>query len=129
MPANARMSEDHSKYYIKTPQEMSRYEIAELERELRELDEPDEFAAEGGDGLEDEEERLAAIKDDPEFIEYQRQLRNLIPIRHAAIKRYFDKYKMAKQAREDLLAAAEQSEGFVRSMMGKEYVHFTEAIP
>lgn len=43
MPKNVKIAEDHSKYYIKTPQEMSRYEIAELERELRMLDEPEEF--------------------------------------------------------------------------------------
>ena len=35
MPVHVRMREDHSKYYLKTPQEMSRYEIADLERELR----------------------------------------------------------------------------------------------
>ena len=39
MPTNVKMSEDHSKYYIKTPQEMSRYEIQELERELKALSE------------------------------------------------------------------------------------------
>ena len=36
---------------------------------------------------------------------------------------------MQKKSREDILAAAEDSEDFVKRMMGKEYVHFTEAIP
>lgn len=45
------------------------------------------------------------------------------------IKRYFDKFKMQKKSREEILAAAEDSEDFIRKMMGKEYVHFTEAIP
>jgi glycerol-3-phosphate O-acyltransferase len=45
------------------------------------------------------------------------------------IKRYFDKFKMQKKSREEILAAAEDSEDFVKRMMGKEYVHFTEAIP
>jgi len=49
MPKNVKIAEDHSKYYIKTPQEMSRYEIAELERELRMLDEPEEFAGGAAD--------------------------------------------------------------------------------
>ena len=44
MSKNVRIAEDHSKYYIKTPQEMSRYEIAELEKELRMLDEAEEYA-------------------------------------------------------------------------------------
>lgn len=43
MPAHARATVDQSKYYLKTPQEMSRFEIAELETMLREIDEPDEF--------------------------------------------------------------------------------------
>jgi hypothetical protein len=43
MPAHAKVSEDHSKYFFKTPQEMSRHEIANLEQMLREIDEPDEF--------------------------------------------------------------------------------------
>ena len=36
---------------------------------------------------------------------------------------------MQKKSREEILAAAEESEDFIRRMMGKEYVHFTEAIP
>ena len=46
MPAHIKATEDQSKYYMKTPQEMSRYEIAELEREFKELDEPEEFVDE-----------------------------------------------------------------------------------
>ena len=34
------MAEDPTLLYIKTPQEMSRIELAELEKELRELNEP-----------------------------------------------------------------------------------------
>lgn len=31
MPLHVRVTEDQTKYYLKTPQEMSRFEIAELE--------------------------------------------------------------------------------------------------
>ena len=31
MPAHVRVSQDHSKWYLKSPSEMSRYELAELE--------------------------------------------------------------------------------------------------
>jgi len=31
MPVNVKVSEDHSKYFFKTPQDMSRFEIAHLE--------------------------------------------------------------------------------------------------
>lgn len=69
MPKNVKIAEDHSKYYIKTPQEMSRYEIAELERELRMLDEPEEFsggAAEQND-QDDGSDRTEQVKHLPEF--------------------------------------------------------------
>ncbi len=36
---------------------------------------------------------------------------------------------MQKKSREEILAAAEDSEDFIKRMMGKEYIHFTEAIP
>ena len=52
-----------------------------------------------------------------------------MPIRHATIKRYFDKFKYRKAARQDILATAEASEEFIKRIMGKEYVHFLEAIP
>ena len=57
MPAHVRISEDHSKYYYKTPQEMSRHEIADLEQILKEIDEPEEF-------VDDEEAKaMPAYKD------------------------------------------------------------------
>ena len=40
MPVNAKLT-DHSEFYIKTPQEMSRHEILELEKELKSLDDPE----------------------------------------------------------------------------------------
>jgi len=57
-------------------------------------------------------------------------MRLLVPIRHGIIKRYFDKYKMQKKKREEIIAACEESENQIREVLGdKEYVHFTEAIP
>jgi hypothetical protein len=43
MPAKAKIANDEMRYYVKTPNEMSRYEISELERMLKEIDEPDVF--------------------------------------------------------------------------------------
>jgi hypothetical protein len=36
---------------------------------------------------------------------------------------------MQKKKRDEILAAAEASEDFVQTMMGKEYVHYLDAIP
>jgi hypothetical protein len=40
MPVNIRMARDYSEFYIKSPEEMSRHEIADLEHELRLINEP-----------------------------------------------------------------------------------------
>lgn len=127
MPANSRAVVDQSEFYIKTPQEMSRYEIAELERELRMLDEPDEPDEAGADDGPVNPEQLA--KQSEEFAAYHQQLKQLIPIRNATIKRYFDKYKLQKKKREEIFAAVEASEDFIKGVLGDEYVHYTEAIP
>lgn len=58
MTATQKLAEDQSKYYIKTPQEMSRYEITELEKTLRLMDEPMDYS-----------EKLEDILKDPEIIE------------------------------------------------------------
>lgn len=39
VPVNVRATTDLTKYYIKSPAEMTRLELADLERELRELEE------------------------------------------------------------------------------------------
>ena len=43
MPLHTRITEDQSKYYMRTPQEMSRHEIAELEMMLKTADDPEEI--------------------------------------------------------------------------------------
>ena len=93
MPMHARVSEDQSKYYLKTPQEMSRFEIAELEQMLREIDEPEEF-------VEDEE-----IYASEEFKEFKEQMKQMQPVRHGIIKRYWDKYKYQRKKRESIMEA------------------------
>ena len=43
MPAGTNLQADQTEWYVKTPQEMSRYELAELEAELKTMTEnPDE---------------------------------------------------------------------------------------
>lgn len=60
---------------------MSRFEISELERLLREIDEPDVFVP--------DEEMYAA----PEFHELKEQMRMIQPIRHGLIRRFLERYK------------------------------------
>lgn len=52
-----------------------------------------------------------------------------MPIRYGVIKRYFDKHKYQKSKREALLATIDESEEFVKGLLGDEYVCYTVAIP
>ena len=59
-PVTANLQEDETEFYLKTPQEMSRYELAELETEMRAV----------AEGVVDEEEEptaaeLEEMKKDP----------------------------------------------------------------
>lgn len=119
MPTNVKVSEDHSKYYYKTPQEMSRFEIAGLEQMLREIDEPDEFVP---------DEELWASE---EFQELRQQMIQIQPIRHGMIKRYFDKFKYQKKKRELLLEILKESEEHVADILAPtgEFIAYQDAIP
>ncbi len=62
MPMNTRLNVDETEFYIKTPQEMSRLEIAELEREIKALDDPVEtFSGPNLEEEEDEDARMEAL--------------------------------------------------------------------
>lgn len=86
---------------------MSRHEILELEKELKGLDDldslqPDDHFVKGENG--------ELVNMHPEFLELKRQVKMLVPIRLGIIKRYFDKYKLQKKKREEILAACAESE-------------------
>jgi large subunit ribosomal protein L28 len=119
MPAHVKVSEDHSKYFLKTPSEMSRFEIAGLEQMLREIDEPDEFIP--------DEEMLAS----EEFQDLRAQMLAIQPIRHGMIKKYFDKFKYQRKKRELLLQLLEESEEQAAEILSPsgEFVPYYEAIP
>jgi hypothetical protein len=119
MPHDIKVSEDHSKYYFKTPQDMSRFEIANLETLLREIDEPDEFIP---------DEEMYATE---EFKDLKAQMLAIQPLRHGIFRKFFDRFKYNKGKRELLLKTIEDSEVYVEDVLGPsgEYVHFLEAIP
>jgi hypothetical protein len=54
---------------------MSRLEIAELEREIKALDDPVEnYSGANPDDEEDEEARMEALLKIPEYVDYRKQL-------------------------------------------------------
>mmetsp|Transcript_17586 Transcript_17586/g.23756 ORF Transcript_17586/g.23756 Transcript_17586/m.23756 type:complete len:129 (-) Transcript_17586:2355-2741(-) len=100
LPASANLQEDRTQYYIKTPQEMSRYEIAELEQELRELNEAKEEEEE--EETITEAERKEMMKD-PAYRRFIEKMKMLQKMRHGVIKRYFDKFKYKRNHRNDIV--------------------------
>lgn len=63
MPIHVRTTVDLTKYYIKSPNEMTRAELAELEKELREIEEEAEEEAKNQQKPEGEEEQEEAEED------------------------------------------------------------------
>lgn len=91
MPVNIQLK-DQTEYYIKTPQEMSRHEILELEKELRDITEftaqdfeDDDFYHCDADGY--------VTTSHPEMLALQEEVRKMLPVREGIIRRYFDKHK------------------------------------
>ena len=117
MPAKSRIADDEARYYFKTPQEMSRFEIAELEQMLKEIDEPDEFVA---------DEEMHATE---EFKDLKKQMLLMQPIRHGVIRKYLEKYKYQKKKRDDILREVEATEDVPREILGEDYVHFLDGLP
>ena len=83
---------------------MSRYELAEFEKELREMDKMD-------DGEEEEVMELTEQdKDDPAYRLFMQKMHGLVKLRHGVIKRYFEKNKYRRAARNEIVQAAEETE-------------------
>lgn len=119
MPSHVKASEDHSKYFLKTPSEMSRFEIGQLEQLLRDIDEPDEFIP--------DEEMLAS----EEFQDLRAQMLAIQPLRHGVIRKYFDKFKFQKKKRDLLLSVLQESEEQAAEILSPsgEFIPFQDAIP
>ena len=75
--------------------------------------------------VESHEERIKI----QEYLYYKNQLRALVPIRLGVIRRWYDKFKMQKRKREELIAACEESEYMLKLWLGDEHVHWQDAIP
>jgi len=90
MTAQTKISDDHTKYYLRTPHEMSRHELKEMEVLIKEMEEPDRLVSE------------EIAKKLPEYLEFRRQMLLMQPVRWGIIKRYFQKYKYKKVQRDML---------------------------
>lgn len=117
MSAKVKVAQDDAQYYIKTPQDMSRFEIKELEQQIKLVDAPEV-------SIPDDE-----IPKHPEYIFLKDELRKLQPIRHGLIKRALEKVKYQRRKRETLLAHIETTEEMPREVLKEEYVHYMDVMP
>ena len=78
---------------------MSRYEIAELEQELRDIQEGDE-------DIELEADDYKLLKKNPEYRKFIEKMKILAKLRHGVIKRYFEKHKYRRNHRNEIIEAA-----------------------
>jgi beta-phosphoglucomutase-like phosphatase (HAD superfamily) len=101
---------------------MSRYEIAELEDEIRAM-------GEGEEEEELEEEEIAAIIATPEHKRMIERMQKLAKLRHGVIKAYFEKHKYKRAHRNEIIEAAEASEEAIKELMRDKHVHFLDALP
>lgn len=102
---------------------MSRYEIAELEKEIQELN------TTGDDDATLDEATVKAQRETPEYRRFLAKVKILQKMRHGVIKRYFDKFKYKKNHRNDIIAQAEETEESMREILREDHVHFLDANP
>ena len=101
---------------------MSRYEIAELEQELRDINE-------GEEEYEFDEAEYKVLKKNPEYNRFILRMKVLAKLRHGVIKRYFEKHKYRRNHRNEIIEAAEETEEAMQEIMRDQHVHFLDANP
>jgi hypothetical protein len=104
-PAHLRSTTDLTEFYEKPPQEMSRYELQELEHMMRlaennEEDENDIEALEEFDEDGNSVSKLELFRASEEFKASADEIRKIQPMRIGIFKRYWSKFKFNKKRRE-----------------------------
>jgi len=136
-PAHIRATTDFSAFYEKTPAEMSRYELTELERIMRMTEEEIELAAVEEiaklDNVIDKNgkllTRLEAYRISDEFTDLRDEIRKLQPMRIGIFKRYWDKFKYNKDRRETLVEMFDTADEQVEFYLEKEHKSWRDEIP
>ena len=101
---------------LKNPEEQSRYELAEFEKSLKNLDNPD---------LMDE----GYARSTEEFRVFKQDIKALQPKRHEIIREYFMKWRNQRGKVTALLEHIEESEEYTKYVLQEEYVSYVDAIP
>jgi len=116
IPLHVKQNEDLSRYHLKTPDQMTREDMAELEVLFKD--------PETNRNLDKEWK-----KKQPYYQNIRAQMIELQPKRHEAIRKYWEINKKNKKARSWILEMAQDSEEFPEWILEEDYVHFRTAIP
>ena len=117
IPTHVKANVDMSEFYLKSPNQMSRYELQELEKmvaDLQAMDENEEYSEDHPRfgkamkllNLTEEKKKLAD------------EFRQIQPARIGIMKRYWDKFKYNKSKREDLIKMFDESDQTVEMHLG-----------
>lgn len=115
-PIHVKQNVDTTKYHLKTPDEMTREDMAALEQIFRDPE---------INRHKDKEWK----KQQPYYQRVREEMLKLQPMRHDLIRKYWHRNKNFKKSREWILKMAEQSEEFPKYLLEDDYIHYREAIP
>jgi hypothetical protein len=132
-PAHIRATTDMSAFYEKTPAEMSRYELQELEKVLRINETEESQTAQQADEVVLDSNGVALSKEDiykksEEYMGLRDEVRKLQPMRIGVFKRYWDKFKYNKARREMLMDMFDETDEQISFYLGDEFKNWRDEI-
>lgn len=134
MPAHLRATTDLTEFYEKPPQEMSRYELQELEHMMRlaennedEVDD-DTLVGEQLDENGNPISKLDLFRATDEFKHLAQEVKKIQPMRIGVFKRYWDKFKFNKKRREVMVSMFDETDKQVEFYLQEDFKSWREEI-
>lgn len=117
IPAHVKLYHDQSLFYEKAVTEMSRREMAALERKVEDNFASQDLTAEEQEKLEEEE----TMTEEEQALAFE-EMQSLQPTRVMWIKKYLEQYKNNPTKREMVLEAIQESEDVTKMVLGDKFV-------
>ena len=136
VPAYAKATVDFTEFYERAPHDMSRYELEEIQEQLR-LEEQgiydiynDELLAHFGVTKEeaDQMDKVELMKKTQYFQKVKEHMRNILPLRMGVFKGYWKKYRNNKKKRELLVEMFDEQDIQVRAFFDDEIPSWRDQI-
>lgn len=115
VPLHVRQNVDVTKFHLKSPNEYTREEMAEIQKAFKD---PDAFQNAPYEWKEKQ----------PHFQQTRKEMLALQPLRHKFIEQYLEKNRNNPVGRKYILDMADQTESFPKWILGNQYVNFRDVI-